>query len=66
MLAAAVELGRALGLHVIAEGIETRASSPALRELGCPLGQGFLFAKPLPVNEADRFLRGLDAAADAA
>ncbi|MGZ4201194.1 MAG: EAL domain-containing protein [Thermoleophilaceae bacterium] len=62
VLAAAVELGRALGLNVVAEGIETQLQLAKVRELGCDLGQGFLFAKPLPVQEADRFLRGLDAA----
>ena len=66
VLAAVVELGRALGLNVVAEGIESQHQLAKVRELGCDLGQGFLFAKPLPVNEADRFLRGLDAAADAA
>ena len=62
MLAAVVELGRALGLNVVAEGIETqRPARQALRELGCDLGQGFLFARPLPADEADLFLRGADA-----
>jgi predicted signal transduction protein with EAL and GGDEF domain len=31
----------------VAEGIETRTQLRRLRELGCPLGQGYLFAKPL-------------------
>jgi EAL domain-containing protein (putative c-di-GMP-specific phosphodiesterase class I) len=44
---AIVEIGRALGLTTVAEGIETRAELRRLRELGCPLGQGYLFAKPL-------------------
>ncbi len=49
---AAVELGRALGVDVIAEGIETKTQLDVLRELRCPLGQGYLFAKPLPLAEA--------------
>ncbi len=53
---AAVELGRALGVPVIAEGIEGRAQLESLRELGCPLGQGFLLAKPLPLADAERLL----------
>jgi len=53
---AAVELGQALGVHVIAEGIEGHTQLDALRDLGCPLGQGFLFAKPLPLAEAHRLL----------
>jgi EAL domain-containing protein (putative c-di-GMP-specific phosphodiesterase class I) len=44
---AIVEIGRALGLTTVAEGIETPAELRRLRELGCPLGQGYLFAKPL-------------------
>ena len=44
---AAVELGQALGMDVIAEGIESEDQLATLRELGCQLGQGFLFSKPL-------------------
>ena len=39
-------LGRALELLVIAEGIETETQRGLLRELGCGLGQGYLFARP--------------------
>ena len=53
---AAVELGSALGVHVIAEGIEGSAQLDTLRDIGCLLGQGFLFAKPLPVGDAERLL----------
>ncbi len=49
---AAVELGQALGVQVIAEGIEGPAQLGALQDLGCRLGQGFLFARPLPVADA--------------
>ena len=49
---AAVELGRALGVVVIAEGIETHTQLTTLRQLRCPLGQGFLFAKPMPALQA--------------
>ncbi len=56
VLAAAVELGRALGLRVIAEGIETREQLASVRSVGCLLGQGFLFAQPLPVEEARRLM----------
>jgi diguanylate cyclase (GGDEF)-like protein len=53
---AAAELGQALGVDVIAEGIESQAQLDALRDLGCPIGQGYLFAKPLPVAEAQRLI----------
>ena len=53
---AAVELGQALGVQVIAEGIEGLIQLGALRELGCPLGQGFHFARPLPLADAQLLL----------
>ena len=53
---AAVELGNALAVDVIAEGIETQTQLAALRDLKCPLGQGFLFARPLPIAEARRLI----------
>ncbi len=53
---AAIELGHALGLQVIGEGIETEQELDALKRLGCPLGQGFRFSKPLPLPGADGLL----------
>ena len=43
-----VELGHALGLKVVAEGVETDAQLAQLRELGCDGAQGFLFSQPMP------------------
>lgn len=45
-----VELGRNLGLTVVAEGVEDAATASALRELGCDVAQGFLYAKPMPAE----------------
>ena len=45
---AIVSLSRALGLRVIAEGVETEAQLAVLRRLGCEEGQGYLFSRPLP------------------
>jgi diguanylate cyclase (GGDEF)-like protein len=42
-----VQLGRNLGLAVIAEGVEDERQAQILHSLGCPLGQGFLFARPM-------------------
>ena len=53
LVAAVVGMGRALKLLVMAEGIETPEQAAVLRELGCGIGQGFLFARPLPPEELD-------------
>ena len=45
---AVVRIGEALELKVVAEGVESAAQKAALRELGCPLAQGFYFSHPQP------------------
>jgi diguanylate cyclase (GGDEF)-like protein len=47
---------RDLGITVTGEGIETRAQEQRLRDLGCHLGQGFLFARPVTADAAGRIL----------
>jgi len=51
-----VHLGRALGLTVTAEGVETKDQHRFLQALGCHQLQGFLFSKPVPPEEIDRML----------
>jgi EAL domain-containing protein (putative c-di-GMP-specific phosphodiesterase class I) len=51
-----ITLAHRLGMDVVAEGIETVMQLRLLKNLGCELGQGYLFAKPLPVDEATRFV----------
>jgi EAL domain-containing protein (putative c-di-GMP-specific phosphodiesterase class I) len=46
---AVVRLGAALGMTVVAEGVENAATAKRLVELGCPFGQGYHFARPEPV-----------------
>ncbi len=46
IVSALVELGHALGLGVVAEGVETDAQLAQLRELGCDGAQGSLFGRP--------------------
>ena len=46
-----VEFAHKFGLTAVAEGIETTAELGTLREMGCDLGQGYLFAKPQPKDE---------------
>ncbi|MET0327504.1 MAG: EAL domain-containing protein, partial [Luteimonas sp.] len=45
-----VAIGAELGLDVIAEGIETESQAQHLQDMGCPGGQGFLFARPQPAE----------------
>ena len=47
-----ITLARSLNMDVVAEGIETTLQQEKLKELGCELGQGFLFAKPLECQAA--------------
>jgi len=51
VLRAICTLGRSLGLHVVAEGIETQRQLETLRLLGCDYGQGFMFSIPRPLAE---------------
>ena len=57
MVAAITQLGETLHLEVVAEGLETADQVEALRELGCPLGQGYHFAKPLTPSDLEELLR---------
>jgi EAL domain-containing protein (putative c-di-GMP-specific phosphodiesterase class I) len=52
-----VDIGSRFGLLVVAEGIERPAQVAGLRQLGCRLGQGFLFSRPLPADELEPLLR---------
>jgi diguanylate cyclase (GGDEF)-like protein/PAS domain S-box-containing protein len=57
LAAAIIALGRELGLHVVAEGVETREQSAFLLRRGCHVQQGFLFAKPVAAGEFALLLR---------
>jgi predicted signal transduction protein with EAL and GGDEF domain len=52
-----VALGHALGMKVIAEGIETKGQVAMLRVLKCDLGQGYLFSRPVNAEKATALLR---------
>jgi EAL domain-containing protein (putative c-di-GMP-specific phosphodiesterase class I) len=47
-----IALGKTLGLSIVAEGIETIHQLHQLRILGCEYGQGYLFSRPVPADEA--------------
>jgi EAL domain-containing protein (putative c-di-GMP-specific phosphodiesterase class I) len=46
-----IDLGRNLGLRVVAEGVENEAVLAELAALGCQEVQGFLFSRPLPAGD---------------
>jgi EAL domain-containing protein (putative c-di-GMP-specific phosphodiesterase class I) len=54
---AVVALAHGLGIGVVAEGIETERQAERLLELGCDLGQGYLFSRPVPAAKTARLLR---------
>jgi EAL domain-containing protein (putative c-di-GMP-specific phosphodiesterase class I) len=51
-----IQLAHGLGMDALAEGIETEEQRAFLASLGCDLGQGFLFARRVPVPEIEAML----------
>ncbi len=64
LVRAAVSLARALGMHVVAEGIETEDISDRLRDEGCDTGQGWYFGRPMPEDAMLRWLSPVTASAN--
>ena len=53
---AVIQIGEAMCLQVLAEGVETREQADLLRDLGCGAFQGYYFSKPLPAEEFSALL----------
>ena len=53
ILSSIVNMAKELGIHTLAEGVETRAQYEFLKRIGCERLQGYLFGKPKPVEEMD-------------
>ena len=51
-----IAMGQALGLRVVAEGVETQAQADELRRLTCDEGQGYLFGRPVPPQAVSALL----------
>jgi EAL domain-containing protein (putative c-di-GMP-specific phosphodiesterase class I) len=51
-----LDLARSLGVPTVAEGVEDESQYSKLRELGCFLGQGFLFSRPLDSDTMERVI----------
>jgi predicted signal transduction protein with EAL and GGDEF domain len=49
-----------MGMDVVAEGIETQEQLRLLKELGCPYGQGYLFSRPMPADQIEQVLAGVE------
>jgi EAL domain-containing protein (putative c-di-GMP-specific phosphodiesterase class I) len=60
LTSAIIALGTSLSLEVVAEGIELPEQATSLEELGCELGQGYLFAKPMSSLALRDFLQTAD------
>ncbi len=58
IVSAVVALGHSLGLSTVAEGVETVDVAELLRELGCDIGQGWLFGRPVPAHRIDALVAG--------
>ena len=57
IVSAIIAIAKHLHIQVIAEGIEGYQQAEILRRLGCSIGQGFLFARPMPANQVLELLR---------
>ena len=53
-----IEIGKSLGIEVLAEGVETMEHARVLQQLGCHALQGYAFAKAMSAHDLVRFVRG--------
>ncbi|MEL7981601.1 EAL domain-containing protein [Vreelandella titanicae] len=56
IVSSTIEMGHSLGLRLVAEGVENRASAELLSKLGCDFLQGYWIAKPMPADELPAWL----------
>ncbi|MCW5721789.1 MAG: EAL domain-containing protein [Devosia sp.] len=56
LLASIVDIGKAMGIEIVAEGVETMEHAAILRDLGCDILQGYAFARPMDRDGLERFL----------
>lgn len=58
LLASIVDIGKSMGIEIVAEGVETMEHAAILRDLGCDILQGYAFARPMDRDGLEQFLRG--------
>lgn len=56
ILSSVVRMAKWLNISVVAEGIETKEQASFLQSIGCTVGQGFYFQKPMPISEFEDYL----------
>ncbi|WP_139653661.1 putative bifunctional diguanylate cyclase/phosphodiesterase [Raoultibacter phocaeensis] len=57
ILQGVIDLANDLGMATVCEGVETAEQAKALKGLGCAIGQGYLYARPMPAEKFEEFLR---------
>lgn len=57
IIQAIIDMAKTLSMTVVAEGIETKEQEDLLRDMGCDTGQGYFFAKPMPIEEFYKLLQ---------
>jgi EAL domain-containing protein (putative c-di-GMP-specific phosphodiesterase class I) len=57
VVTAIIALARSLGLRVVAEGVENLRQMEVLHRLGCGVMQGFLFSRPIPPDDIEKWLQ---------
>jgi EAL domain-containing protein (putative c-di-GMP-specific phosphodiesterase class I) len=56
IVSAVIRIAKSKKIETIAEGIETKGQAQILKKSGCDWAQGFLFGKPMPVDEFEQFV----------
>lgn len=57
ILKSIIDMAHALDIRIVSEGIETAEQLEMLKSINCEIGQGFLFAKPMPIEDYDKMLK---------
>ena len=52
-----IRMTKAIGLDMVAEGVETEEQARFLSECGCDIAQGFYYAKPMPMAQFDKMIK---------
>lgn len=57
ILRSVTQMADQLGLEMVVEGVETEAQADLLKKMGCRIAQGFLYYRPMPIEEYERVLK---------